>query len=132
MKLSDFLKMNKREMENYVKECLKERYIIDGVQCVNLHLTGFCPAKSIKVLKKAHSHRISYSHVYFCGTSLHSKITFFVGTNYKKVDIIFMSRSKKIIRMCYGECGKEGNNLKNVPMEGSFWDPKKKRWRWED
>ena len=131
MRLSDFLKMNKWEMEKYVKECLKERQIIDGIQCVNLHLTGFCPTKS-KVLKKAHSHRISYSHVYFCGTSLHSSITFFIGTNYKKVEIIFMSRSKKIIRVCYGECGKYGNNLKNVPMEGSFWDPKKKRWRWED
>lgn len=130
MRLSDFLKMNKWEMEKYVKECLKERQIIDGCLCVNLHLTGFCPTKS-KVLKKAHSHRISYSHVYFCGTSLHSSITFFIGTN-KRVDIIFMSRSKKIIRMCYGGCDKRGNNLKNVPMEGSFWDPKKKRWRWED
>jgi len=131
MRLSDFLKMNQRELERYVKEALKERQIIDGIQCVNLHLTGFCPNK-VNILKKTHSHRITYSHVYFCGTSQHSKITFFIGTNDRKAEIIFMSRSKKIIRRCYGKCGKEGNNLKNVPKEGSFWDPKKKKWRWEE
>lgn len=131
--VSEFLKLNREELEEYIKLCVSEPKQPDAD--VNLHLTGW--VSKGKIIKRSFSHGFVMSHVYFCRKSLKSNITFYSRnmesrSSYFIARIIFNSRSCKVIRMCYGDENAKGNRLINVPKEKSFWNPKRNKWRWEE
>ena len=135
MTVSEFLKLNREELEEYIKLCVSEPRQPDSD--VNLHLTGWVSISKGKIVKRSFSHGFVMSHVYFCKKSLKSNTTFYSRYIESKglyftARIIFNSRSYKVIRMCYGYGNAKGNRLINVPKEKSFWDPKRNKWRWEE
>ena len=125
MTVSEFLKLDRKGIERY----LNNSGILSS-EILDIKLSGWFP-KNCKVIKKSHSHKLVSGSAGVNKRGL-CDVTFFSYDMKSIVVIIFRTKTGEVTRMCYGDINARGNHLVNIKKEKSFWDYKKKKWRWED
>lgn len=126
VKVSEFLKMTSSEMTEHLRKTTFSKTEFLG-------LFGWSTSGLIlsnKVLKKLGRMSIFMScHV---GTAKEGikKITIWTIDGHK-AEILIRNKNLEIISRKYGKNYAKGNKLIRITSGKSFWDYKKKKWRWE-
>ena len=126
VKVSEFLKMNAAELSDYLRgtEFVKtERLCLFGWQW-----TTFAGPKVIKKLGANSIFIYSFTGRRRAGVKM---ITIWTIDDHKIIIYVSTRTGEVISRYC-GKDRDKGNRLTRITPGKSFWDNKKKKWRWEE